>query len=78
VELLHILGDPKAPHITQLDLSMNTTLTWRCTRALSVALGAPASSEEGRPGEASDLKVGGGNALVFRVCFWHTLKPSVK
>ncbi|KAF5832617.1 hypothetical protein DUNSADRAFT_11434 [Dunaliella salina] len=58
VELLLILGDPKAPRITQLDLAINTTLTWQCTRALSIALGArPASEDGGNQAPAPELKV---------------------
>lgn len=54
VELLQVLGDPKAPRITQLDLAMNTTLSWQCTRALAAALGAhPLTSE----GVSSDIEL---------------------
>eukprot|EP00967_Tisochrysis_lutea_P109767 scaffold171061_cov19-Tisochrysis_lutea.AAC.1 len=66
VELLLILGDPKAPRITQLDLAVNTTLSWQCTRALSVALGArPASDDSGSQANAPELKVGCEEGAAF-------------
>jgi len=52
VELLLLLANPKAPRITQLDLAMNTSLSWRCTRALSMALGAMPGPEDSVPGDA--------------------------
>jgi hypothetical protein len=44
-DLMSALSLPGAPRITQLDLAMNTGLTWRCTLALALALGAPPSAD---------------------------------
>jgi hypothetical protein len=63
LELLQLLSRPEAPCVTQLDLSMNTSLSWQCTRALSMALGGPLTAQDSVAGSGEDagalLKVSG-------------------
>ena len=65
LELLQLLARPDAPAVTQLDLSMNTSLTWQCTKALSLALGVPLTAPGAAAVSGEDagpfLKVGDGS-----------------